>query len=380
MVFNSKLPHINTNIFTIMSSLANEHQAINLAQGFPNFDPPEALLQLTSDALFLSKNQYAPMAGLIELRTSISEMILAKHSININPNTEICITSGASEALFSAIQALVHDGDEVICIEPCYDLYEPVIRLCKGVYIGIPSEGPNFEIDWNLIESKVSDKTKLIIINSPNNPTGQLITKEDLDKLYHIIKNHNILILSDEVYEHLVFDNKKHFSILAHDKLSERSLVVFSFGKTFHCTGWKIGYAVGPENLLFEFKKVHQFNVFCVPHFIQFALAEFLKNPASYNYLGGFYQEKRDLFQSLMSSSKFKALPSQGSFFQLYDYSEITEENDKDFAKRLTIEAGVAGIPISAFYGDEPKKQYIRFCFAKTVDILEQAAEKLCRI
>lgn len=377
MKIDSKLPEVGTTIFTVMSALAAEHQAINLAQGFPNFDPPSDLLELLKDSILGQHHQYAPMAGLMSLRESIAEKFQITHNKHVNPETEICITSGASEALFSAIQAFIKSGDEVVCIEPCYDLYKPAIKSAGGVYIPYVCEAPDFNIDWTYVQSLFTSRTRMIIINSPNNPSGKTFSKEDLDQLSKITADTNIIVLSDEVYEHITFDGNKHNCTFAHDVLKTRTISAFSFGKTYHCTGWKIGYCLAPKNLMNEFKKIHQFNVFSVPHFPQVALAKYLKNKEVYLSLSSFYEAKRNLFEKAMKDSKFRALPSSGSFFQLYDYSAISDLDDMAFAQNLTIEHGVAGIPVSSFYSTPQDSKLIRFCFAKTDDILLKAADKL---
>lgn len=377
MKINSKLPDVGTNIFSEMSGLARQYGAINLAQGFPNFNPPQGLIDCVQKALSENFHQYAPMSGTLELRNAISVMIQNTNEVEVDAQNEICITSGASQALSTAIQAFVHPGDEVICIEPCYDLYRPSIELNQGVYRAIITEGPDFNMDWQKLEDTISSKTRMIIVNTPSNPTGKVWTKAEWEKLYHIIKNHNIMILSDEVYQHLVFDEKRHVSVLEHPELKHRAIAAFSFGKTFHCTGWKIGYCVAPTKLMREFKKAHQFNVFSVPHFLQIGIANYLSGPDTYKGLGSFYQGKRDLFEQLMADTKFIALPSQGSFFQLYDHHELDQSHDKNLAIQLTKEQGVTTIPISSFYSQPPKKQYLRFCFAKTEDVLEKAADLL---
>lgn len=377
MNIESKLAHVGTNIFSVMSGMARKYDAINLAQGFPNFDSPSRLKELVNKYLHSNFNQYAPMLGVDSLRSTIADKIASLYQKKLDINSEICITSGASEAIFTAILALVPKNSEVIVIEPCYDSYEPSIRLAGAKAIPYVLSGPDFKINWQDLSLLINEKTSMIIVNTPHNPTGKILQAEDLKQLDHITKNTNIIILSDEVYEHLVYDGHKHLSLVGHESLFQRTIAVFSFGKTFHCTGWKIGYCIAPESIMKEFVKVHQFNVFCVPHFIQHALAEYLSDENSYNYLANFYQEKRDLFQSIMNKSSFKALETEGSFFQLYDYSAISQADDMAFSTELTKKNGVACIPISSFYSQAPNSNYVRFCFAKTEETLEMAGKRL---
>ncbi len=378
---SSKLPDVGTTIFTVMSQMAIDHNAINLAQGFPDFTAPEGLLDRVSHHLHAGRNQYAPMSGVPELRAEISRKIERTYQRRMNPDSEITVTSGATEALYCAITALVNEGDEVIVFDPAYDSYDPAIRLAGGKVLHIPLKSPDFRIDWDRVAAAVNSATRMIIINSPHNPTGTTLSAADIDALADIIRNTRVVLLSDEVYEHIIFDGQRHESLLYHDELAERSLVVYSFGKTFHATGWKIGYCVAAESLMTEFRRIHQFVQFCVVTPMQYALADYLASDAShYDNLSDFYEEKRDYFVRLMQDSRFAISPSSGTYFQMADYSEISDQPDTEFANWLTMTQGVAAIPISVFYENPPKQQVIRFCFAKNNPTLEQAAELLCAI
>ena len=381
MHVTSKLPDVGTTIFTVMSKLAQDHNAINLSQGFPDFEPDEKLLERVNHHLHSGKNQYPPMIGVPELRQAIAGKLKAASNLTVDPDTEITVTSGATEALFCSIQAVVQPGDEVIVFDPAYDSYEPAISLAGGKTIHIPMSLPDYHIDWDTLRQKVNSNTRLIIINSPHNPTSSILTQTDLDQLATVIEPLNCFVLSDEVYEHIIFDGQTHASVLTHPELRKKSLAVFSFGKTYHVTGWKIGYCVAPPELTVEFRKIHQFNVFTTPTPMQWALADFVvSNPENYQGLSAFYQEKRDLFASLMAESRFKFLPSRGTYFQLADYSEISDQTDTDFANWITIEKGVAVIPLSPFYQTPPDTRIVRFCFAKQDDTLAQAADILKKI
>lgn len=373
----SKLPEVGTTIFTVMSALANEHGAINLSQGFPNFDTPQDLKDKVAYYLQNGKNQYCPMAGLIGLREVLADKMEAAYGLKINPDTEITVTAGATQALFTAITTFVDKGEEVILIEPAYDSYRPSIELVKGVPVPYELSAPDFKIDWDELAALITVRTRMIIINTPQNPIGKTLKEEDLLALQRVTEGTDIIVLSDEVYEHLIYDGQLHQSIARFPDLYNRSLLVYSFGKTFHSTGWKIGYCVGPEILMNEFRKVHQFNVFCVNSFEQYALADYLKDPQPYLELPSFYQQKRDFLQNALKDSKLKPLASEGTYFQLYDYSEISDEPDTDFAKRMTIEYGVAAIPVSVFYSSKKQNGVIRLCFAKTEDMLEDAGKLL---
>ena len=377
--FYSKLPNTGVSIFTVMSLLASKHKAINLGQGIPDFTISPQLIELVFKAMKDGHNQYAHRNGLLSLRNEIAEKINLLYNCNVNPNTEITITPGATYAIYTAITTILGPGDEVIVFEPAYDSYVPNIVVNGARPILIPCQHPEYKIDWDIVENKITPATKMIILNSPNNPSGQILTKSDMERLAKIIEGTNIILLSDEVYEHIVFDGKTHESVLKYPDLFQRAFVTFSFGKVYQCTGWKIGYCVAPEWLMQEFSKVHQYNCFSVNTPVQYALSSFIKDKNEYLRLGGFFQEKRDLFNTLMSQTKFKAIPSYGSYFQLYDYSEISAENDFDFAKTLTEKAGVATIPVSSFYQRPSQNKVLRFCFAKRDETLQQAVEQILK-
>jgi methionine transaminase len=392
MIIQSKLPNVGTTIFTIMSALAQEHGAINLSQGFPNFDCPEKLKRLVTQYMKKAMNQYAPMAGVMVLREQLANKIEKLYGCSVNPQTDITITAGGTQGLFTAITAFVKQGDEAILIDPAYDSYAPSVEVCGGIVVPyrlVPptKEAPQYSIDWAAFKALISPKTRMIIINTPHNPTGKTLKDSDLRELDKMTEGSNIIILSDEVYEHLIFDAQQHESVLRYPNLFNRSLVSFSFGKTFHATGWKMGYVVAPDYLMQEFRKVHQFNVFSVNTPVQYAIADFLKDENTYLSLPNFYQQKRDYFLNQMKSSRFKPIKSEGTYFQLFDYEAISDEPDVDFVKRMTLEYGVAAIPVSVFYSNNGRniegsteKQFIRLCFAKTENLLEKAAEKLCEM
>jgi len=373
----SKLPSTGTTIFSVMSALANEHGAINLSQGFPDFPVDPELNELVYKAAKDGHNQYALMTGVRSLREGISNMIRDIYSKPVDPDTEITVTSGATEALFAAISVVVHPGDEVIMFDPSYDSYEPAVLLNQGIPVRISLTFPDYRIDWNKVYDVLNPKTRLIIINSPNNPSGSVISGEDIRMLKNIVSNNDVYILSDEVYEHIIFDGKKHHSILLDDELFERSFVVSSFGKTFHITGWKVGYCTAPENLTAEFRKIHQFLTFSTSTPFQIALAEYVKNTDRIKELKTFYQAKRDRFLSLISGTEFVPLRCEGTYFQTLDYSAISDESDFDFAMRLTKEKKVAAIPVSAFYKDKTDNKVLRFCFAKEDETLERAVDSI---
>ncbi len=376
----NKLPKVGTTIFTVMSVLAAEHKAINLGQGFPDYPMNEELVSLVHQAMQSGHNQYVHMNGLPLLRERLAEKINGLYSTSINPDTEITITPGGTYAIYTALTTVLQPGDEVIVFEPAYDSYVPNIEINGGVPVLIPLVYPDYRIDWELVKNKISPKTKMIMLNTPHNPTGAVLSANDIEELRAIVKNTGIFILSDEVYEHLIFDGKQHESMLRYPDLYERSFVCFSFGKVYHCTGWKMGYCVAPLPLSSAFRKVHQFNCFTCNSPVQFALAEFLQQKENYLQLGGFLQQKRDHFQFLMQQTKFKALPSFGSYFQLYSYEGISDESEKDFAIRLTKEYGVATIPTSAFYATETNNKTLRFCFSKKEATLEEAASRLMKL
>lgn len=363
-----------------MSVLANEYKAINLGQGFPDYSMNEELVSLVNKAMQDGHNQYVHMNGLPALREQLAEKIAGLYSTIINPETEITITPGGTYAIYTALTTILQPGDEVIVFEPAYDSYIPNIEINGAVPVLIPLVYPDYKIDWELVRQKITPKTKLIMLNTPHNPTGAVLGADDIAQLQNIVKGTGIFILSDEVYEHLIFDGKQHESMLRYPDLYERSFVCFSFGKVYHCTGWKLGYCVAPPALMKEFRKVHQFNCFSCNSPVQFALAEFLKQKDNYLQLGGFLQQKRDYLKSLLQQTKFKPLPSYGSYFQLYSYREITDESEKDFAIRLTKEYGVATIPTSVFYKNGDDNKVLRFCFSKKESTLEEAANRLMKL
>jgi methionine aminotransferase len=376
----SKLPGTKTTIFSVMSEMAHQHDAINLSQGFPNYSSAPLLFELVKKYMDEGMNQYAPLRGESALLEAISDKIYKTYKTTISQTEEICVTSGATQAVFTAIQALVHPGDEVIVFDPAFDIYDPGIQLSGGKAVHVALKYPAFEIDWDYVESLVNEKTKCIIINFPHNPTGTRARKEDMLSLQRLVIEHQLYVISDEVYEHMIYDGERHESVLLYPALYQRSIVAFSFGKTFHNTGWKVGYAVGPPTIMKEFCKVHQFVVFSVNKPVQLGLSAFMKDPEVYLSLPDFYQKKRDYFLQLMGGSNFTFKPSHGTYFQLMDYSAISDKNDLEFSKELIVEHGVAGIPTSPFYRKSIDNHLIRFCFAKTNNILEKAAEKLCRI
>lgn len=371
----SKLPQVGTTIFSVMSALANEHNAINLSQGFPNYSCSERLKNLVSEYIQKDMNQYAPMPGVYELRKALADKAKKLYQIELDPNDEITITAGGTQAIFSAINTTIREGDEVIIFEPAYDCYAPAILLAGGIPKYIELEFPEYEINWTHVARVINSKTKMIIINNPNNPATKILKKQDLEMLDKLTQGTDILILSDEVYEHLVFDKKTHESILMHKNLRERSFVCFSFGKSYHVTGWKIGYTIAPPKLTTEFRKAHQFTVFAVNTPIQYAIAQYMNESDDYNTLSKFYQDKRDYFIKGIKNSRFEILPCEGSYFQLLSYKNISDEKDIDFAKRLTIEKKIASIPLSAFYNKNTDNKVLRFCFAKTDDLLDKGIE-----
>ena len=384
-MMNSKLPETGTTIFAVMSNLAHEHNAINLSQGFPSFNPDQALLDLITHYLNNDGNQYAPMVGVPSLRKAIADKVSMLYGRSVDPDTEVTVCDGATEGLFSAIQATVHRGDEVIVFDPAFDSYEPAVTLAGGKTVHIPlietADNPDYHIDWDRLENSLNERTRLLILNFPHNPSGAILEAEDLDRLAAIVRDTNVYLISDEVYEHIVFDGADHQSFARHDELWERSFVISSFGKTYHATGWKVGYCVAPPALTDEFRKIHQWVCYAVVSPIQYAIADYMvKTPEHYKALPAFYEEKRDRFCDLVSGSRFKFRPSKGTFFQILDYSDITDEDDASYAKRLTREIGVASIPISVFCEKIPNVRELRFCFAKDDNMLEKAAERLCRL
>ena len=373
----SKLPKVGTTIFTHMSRLAEEHKAINLAQGFPEFDCSPDLQKLVDKYIRQGKNQYAPMAGVMALREAISKKVFAATHADYNPESEITITSGATEALYVAISAIVNAGDEVIVFEPAYDSYVPAIEMSGGIPVFVTLDPVYESIDWEIVSNKISEKTKAIIINTPHNPTGKVWTLADLQKLTELAVKYDLLVVSDEVYEHIIFDGGSHISASSIPALAERTFVCGSFGKTFHTTGWKVGYCLAPKDLTVEFRKIHQFMVFSVITPFQFAIAEYLAEPEHYLKLSDFYQSKRDLFLDAIKDIGFTIKPSEGSFFQNVDYGNLSGENDLVLAERLTRETGVASIPVSAFYDEPVNYKVLRFCFAKNDETLLKGAELL---
>ena len=381
MQLQSKQPHIGTTIFTVMSKLANDHGALNLSQGFPNFECSPKLIELVEKYLRKGMNQYAPLSGIQPLREIIAQKTSDLYGISYHPDQEVTIVSGATEALYAAITAVVQTGDEVILLEPNYDSYEPAVRLNGGipVYVTLTPEN-NYQIDWNVVKAKITEKTKLILLNTPHNPTGTVMSKDDLEQLAAIVKDTNIFIVSDEVYEHIIFDGHHHWSPIRHPELQKRTFVCGSFGKTFHVTGWKVGYCLAPPQLSEEFRKVHQWLTFSTVTPIQYALAEFLQEPDNYLSVSQFYQEKRDKFIACIQGSRFEWIPASGSFFQCVNYANITDENDLALAQRLTKEIGVASIPVSVFYHQKNDYKILRFCFAKDDQTLEIAGERLSKL
>ena len=373
----SKLPSIGTSIFTVMSALATQHNAVNLGQGFPDFPMSKELTDLVNEAMNKGFNQYVPMRGYTPLLEILAEKVSTLYNTSIDPGSQITITPGGTYAIYTALTTVLQPGDEVIIFEPAYDSYIPNVEINGAVPVLINLQFPEYKIDWNEVKRKITPRTRMIMLNNPNNPTGSVLREEDIIHLRAAVKDTNILILSDEVYEHLVFDNVPHQSILRYPDLLERSFVCFSFGKVYNCTGWKLGYCITSPSLMEEFRKVHQFNCFSCHSPSQVALATFLKNKESYLSLSAFMQEKRDYFQQLMKQTKFTPLPSYGSYFQCYTYANISDEADKDLSIRLTKEHGVATIPVSAFYKAGTDNKVIRFCFAKKKETLEAAVYKL---
>lgn len=379
-MIRSKLPDTGTTIFTVMSSLANAHGAINLSQGFPDFEPDSKLLTLYSRALQagLGFNQYAPMQGIPELRKVLSDKIMSLYGCQVNPDTEITITAGGTNAIFTAASAILHPGDEAIIFDPSYDCYAPTVKLLGGIVKPIGLKAPNFAIDWDLVGKTITSKTRAIFINTPHNPCSRALTEADIRALEQIVSKHGLYVISDEVYEHIIFDGRMHQSMLRSEILTKRSFIIYSFGKLVHATGWKAGYCIAPADLMTEFRKVHQFNVFSVNRPVQHALAAYLEDSATYDGLPEFFEQKRDYFLKQMEGSTFMFLPCEGSYFMLADYSAISGLDDMTFARELTIRGGVATIPLTPFYTNPIQDQrVVRFCFAKTEETLSLAAEKL---
>lgn len=379
-MIQSKLPDVGTTIFTVMSALAAQHNAINLGQGFPDFEMPQELVALVCDAMKSGHNQYTHMNGYMPLRESIAEKVEPLYNNPVHPDTQITVTPGGTYAIYTALTTILQPGDEVIVFEPAYDCYIPAIEVNGARAMRIELSFPDYKIDWHEVSKKISEKTKAIIINSPHNPTGAVLRESDMGFLKSLVRDTNILIISDEVYEHLIFDGLQHQSVLRYPELAARSFACFSFGKVYHCTGWKLGYCIAPPQLMQEFRKIHQYNAFSCDTPKQVALASFLKNKDVYLELGSVMQQKRDLFQNLMSATKFKPLPSYGSYFQIYSYADLSDLSEKEVAIQLTKENGVTAIPVSAFYKNETNNRVLRFCFSKKRETLEAAAERLLKL
>ncbi|MBE9492557.1 MAG: aminotransferase class I/II-fold pyridoxal phosphate-dependent enzyme [Bacteroidetes bacterium] len=377
---NTKLQHVGTSVFAVMAQVATEFNALNLSQGFPDFEVSGELIAKINTYMKKGYNQYAPLQGVPRLRENIAAKAKKEYGISYDPEKEINITAGATQAIYTAIASTIGKGDEVIIFEPAYDSYAPSVMLNGGTVKYAQLTCPDYRIDWEQLPGLISNSTRMIIINSPHNPTGSVLAKEDMQKLEKLVRNTNIIILSDEVYEHLIFDNIRHESICYYPELAARSFVIGSFGKTYHATGWKLGYVLAPEGLMKEFRKSHQFIVFTCNTPIQHAIADFLEDESTYKHLGQFYQQKRDYFSDRIKDSRFRILPSYGTYFQALDYSSISEEYDYDFAKRLTKEFGIASIPLSPFYNKNTDNKILRFCFAKKEETLDKAATILCKI
>lgn len=380
MHIQSKLPNVGTTIFTVMSGLANQVGAINLSQGFPNFNPSGRLQSLVTEHMAKGANQYSPMPGILPLRERIAEKIRLMYGASVDPETEITITAGGTQAIFCAIAAFVRPGDEVILLEPCYDSYRPSVETVGGVVVPISLSAPDYRVDWEAVKKCITPRTRMLCINTPQNPTGTILRESDMLQIQELLRGTDVILMSDEVYEHLIYDGEQHASALRHPDLYARTLAIYSFGKTYHNTGWKTGYCVAPPELTREFRKVHQFNVFSANHPMQAAFADFMADPAEYLGLPEFYQQKRDFFLQAMSATRFKPLICAGTYFQLFDYAHISDEPDLAFCKRLTTEFGVAAIPVSSFYSDLKDEKVIRLCFAKTEDLLAQAGERLAKV
>ncbi|HMG66404.1 MAG TPA: methionine aminotransferase [Chitinophagaceae bacterium] len=380
MNIHSKLPSVGTTIFTVMSTLATKHNAVNLGQGFPDYLMSEELVSLVNEAMRSGFNQYVPMQGYPPLREALSEKIFSLYNSVVNPDTQITITPGGTYAIYTALTTVLQPGDEVIIFEPAYDSYIPNVEVNGAIPILINLKFPEYKIDWNEVRKKISPKTKMIMLNSPHNPTGSVLLEEDMDQLRSIVRGTNIFICSDEVYEHLIFDNIPHQSMLRYPDLMERSFVCFSFGKVYHCTGWKLGYCISSPELMSEFRKIHQFNCFSCHTPSQVALSKYLSNKDSYLSLPSFMQKKRDLFIELMAGTKFELLDSRGSYFICGKYDRISDENDREFSIRITKEYGVTTIPVSVFYKSGTDNKVVRFCFAKKNETLEAAVERLVKI
>lgn len=378
--FPSKLPNVGTTIFTVMSVLANEHKAINLGQGFPDFPMSEELTGLVCAAMRDGHNQYAHMAGIMPLREALAQKIEELYGTQVNPDTQITVVPGGTYGLFTAMATILHPGDEVIVFEPAYDCYIPTIEMLGAKPVRINLQFPTYQVNWEEVATRITERTRAIIINTPHNPTGSILKAADMQQLQNLVQDTNIYVISDEVYEHITFDGERHESVLRYPELMERAFVSFSFGKNYHCTGWKLGYSVAPAALMKEFRKVHQFNCFSCDTPKQVAIAQYLNNKEAYLQLGSFLQAKRDFLQQLLTQTRFEPLPSKGSFFQLYSYKNISDEPEAQFAQRLVKEHGVAVIPVSAFYQDNVNNSVVRFCFVKKEETLEAAVERLIKL
>ncbi|QDF98746.1 aminotransferase [Azoarcus sp. DD4] len=377
---HSRLPHVGTTIFTVMSRLAQECGAINLSQGFPDFNAEDVLFERVAHWMKSGYNQYAPMAGVLPLREAIVAKVAALYGTAYDAETEVTVTAGATQALFTAIAACVHPGDEVIVFEPVYDSYGPAIELAGGKIVRMRLAAPDYRPDWAAVAAAITSRTRMIMINSPHNPTATVWSAADYDHLAGLVRGSGIIVVSDEVYEHIVFDGQRHLSCAGHAELAARSIVVSSFGKTYHITGWKVGYVVAPRELMAEFRKVHQFNVFTVNTPVQYALADYMADASRHLGLAAFYEGKRNVFRDALAASRFELLPSRGTYFQLARYGAISDEPDVDFCNRLTREVGVAAIPVSAFFADGRDERVIRFCFAKNEATLAAACERLIKV
>lgn len=376
----SKLPDVGTTIFAVMSKMAADHKAMNLSQGFPDFPVSEQLIDFVLEGMRKGMNQYAPMPGLPMLREAIARKLNHTYQIDCDPDTEITITAGGTQALYATITAIVNPGDEVIIFDPAYDSYDPVVRLNLGKAVHLPLKTPDFSIDWDEVEASINANTKAIMINTPHNPSGAVLSNDDMLRLTKIVTENKLYLISDEVYEHIIFDGHEHNSALKYPELRARTIAVYSFGKTFHATGWKTGYMVAPPAITVELRKMHQFAVFSANTSMQYGITKYLEDGDHYSYLGEFYQSKRDEFEAFMSQTQFTAVPCHGTYFQLYSYENISDLHDIEMAEWLTIEHKVATIPASVFYGDGKNIKYLRFCFAKSTETMEKAAELLCKI
>ena len=377
---HSKLPKVRTSIFTKMSQLSNQENAVNLSQGFPDFNCDLRLVELVTKYMRNGQNQYAPMAGVLRLREKIAEKTLALYGTAYHPESEITITAGATQAIYTAIASVVNEDDEVIIFTPAYDCYEPAIELNGGKAVYVLLTAPDYKVNWNQVKKLINQRTKMIIINTPHNPTGTILTENDLQQLEKLLVNTDIIVLSDEVYEHIIFDQQQHQSVARFPMLAERSFIISSFGKTYHTTGWKVGYCLAPKELMAEFRKAHQYIIFSVNTPVQLAYADYMDDQDAYLSLGDFYERKRDIFTAAISNSRFKILPSAGTYFQLLSYDSISEEKDTDFAVHLIKEYKIASIPVSVFYNIANDQKVLRFCFAKSEETLAQAAEIINKI